>query len=51
MRSTTTLLKTTGFDWKRNINLAQNLAVPPNHSLNRTHCGMRLKARHFILGL
>ena len=24
---------------------------PPNHSLNRTHCGMRLKARHFILGL
>jgi hypothetical protein len=23
----------------------------PNHSLNRTHCGMRLKARHFILGL
>ncbi len=22
----------------------------PNHSLNRTHCGMRLKARHFILG-
>ena len=25
--------------------------VTPNHSLNRTHCGMRLKARHFILGL
>ena len=23
----------------------------PNRSLNRTHCGMRLKARHFILGL
>ena len=23
----------------------------PNHSLNRTHCSMRLKARHFILGL
>ena len=23
----------------------------PNNSLNRTHCGMRLKARHFILGL
>jgi len=23
----------------------------PNHSLNRTHCGMRLKALHFILGL
>ena len=23
----------------------------PNHSLNRTHCGMRPKARHFILGL
>jgi hypothetical protein len=22
-----------------------------NHSLNRTHCGMRLKARHFILDL
>ena len=21
-----------------------------NHSLNRTHCGMRPKARHFILG-
>ena len=25
-------------------------AKMPNHSLNRTHCGMRLKARHFILG-
>ncbi len=25
--------------------------VRPNHSLNRTHCGMRPKARHFILGL
>ncbi len=25
--------------------------VRPNHSLNRTHCGMRLKALHFILGL
>ena len=23
----------------------------PNNSLNRTHCGMRLKALHFILGL
>ena len=23
----------------------------PNYSLNWTHCGMRLKARHFILGL
>jgi len=23
--------------------------VKLNHSLNRTHCGMRLKARHFIL--
>ena len=22
----------------------------PNHSLNRTHCGMRQKTRHFILG-
>ena len=29
----------------------EQLAVPPNHSLNRTHCGMRPKARHFILGL
>ena len=25
--------------------------VTPTHSLNRTHCCMRLKARHFILGL
>jgi len=25
--------------------------VLPNKSLNRTHCGMRPKARHFILGL
>ena len=25
--------------------------VRPNRSLNRTHCGMRPKARHFILGL
>ena len=25
--------------------------LTPNHSLNRTHCGMRPKARHFILGL
>jgi hypothetical protein len=24
--------------------------VLPNHSLNRTHCGVRPKARHFILG-
>jgi hypothetical protein len=23
----------------------------PNPSLNRTHCGVRLKALHFILGL
>ncbi len=23
---------------------------PPSHSLNRTHCGIRPKARHFILG-
>ena len=22
----------------------------PNHSLNRTHCGVRQKALHFILG-
>jgi len=22
----------------------------PNNSLNRTHCGMQLKARHFIMG-
>ncbi len=29
----------------------QRCSVRPNHSLNRTHCGMRLKARHFILGL
>ncbi len=29
-----------GFSW-----------VLANPSLNRTHCGMRLKARHFILGL
>jgi hypothetical protein len=27
------------------------LALRPNHSLNRTHCGMQLKARHLILGL
>jgi hypothetical protein len=26
-------------------------ALQPNNSLNRTHCGMRQKARHFILGL
>ena len=25
--------------------------VRPNRSLNRTHCGVRPKARHFILGL
>ena len=25
-------------------------ALMPNHSLNRTHCGVRPKARHFILG-
>ncbi len=31
--------------------ITQHRAVPPNHSLNRTHCGMRPKARHFILGL
>jgi hypothetical protein len=29
----------------------QHMKTRPNHSLNRTHCGMRLKARHFILGL
>jgi hypothetical protein len=29
--------------------LAPMLGAHP--SLNRTHCGMRLKARHFILGL
>jgi hypothetical protein len=33
------------------ITNVQNVAAWPNHSLNRTHCGMRLKARHFILGL
>ena len=27
------------------------MELTPNHSLNRTHCGMGLKARHFILGL
>jgi len=31
--------------WLRN-----HCTVTPNHSLNRTHCGMRPKARHFILG-
>ena len=30
---------------------SQGQKLPPNHSLNRTHCGMRLKALHFILGL
>jgi len=34
---------------KRNRGMA--VAVGPNHSLNRTLCGMRPKARHFILGL
>lgn len=29
----------------------QRARTAANHSLNRTHCGMRLKARHFILGL
>jgi hypothetical protein len=28
-----------------------HLGMPANNSLNRTHCGMRPKARHFILGL
>jgi hypothetical protein len=34
-----------------NANLHRANTLRPNHSLNRTHCGMRLKARHFILGL
>ena len=32
-------------------NLPHAKTLRPNHSLNRTHCGMRPKARHFILGL
>ena len=35
----------------RQSTMAHYAAAPPNHSLNRTHYGMRLKARHFILGL
>jgi hypothetical protein len=31
--------------------LKLRVAASSNHSLNRTHCGMRLKALHFILGL
>ena len=38
-----------GFEYLNSIICA--VSVLPNHSLNRTHCGMRLKARHFILGL
>ena len=34
-----------------NATLHHAKTLLPNHSLNRTHCGMRLKARHFILGL
>jgi hypothetical protein len=30
---------------------SQRKNLRPNHSLNRIHCGMQLKARHFILGL
>ena len=38
--------------FNRVMSLPANAAnALPNHSLNRTHCGMRLKARHFILGL
>jgi len=39
--------------WSVRSQVTANLAasMPPNQSLNRTHCGMRLKARHFILGL
>jgi hypothetical protein len=33
------------------ITLTRMTKLRPNHSLNRTHCGMRLKALHFILGL
>ena len=28
-----------------------NATATPNHSLKRTHCGGRPKARHSILGL
>ena len=35
----------------RGANLPHAKTLRPNHSLNRTHCGMRPKARHFILGL
>ena len=32
--------------------VSQNLRIKmPNHSLNWTHCGMQLKALHFMLGL
>ncbi len=37
--------------WACQNMVAQAAAVLPNHSLNRTHCGMRQKALHFILGL
>jgi hypothetical protein len=42
------------------LNFRNSILVPryrywtgevPSYSLNRTHCGMRLKARYFILGL
>ena len=37
--------------FNRAMSLPANAAnALPNNSLNRTHCGMRLKARHFILG-
>ena len=34
-----------------NFFIESGIPLTPNHSLNRTHCGMRLKALHFILGL
>ncbi len=37
--------------FNRLMSLPANAAnALPNHSLNRTHCGVRLKALHFILG-
>ena len=37
--------------FNRAMSLPANAAnALPNNSLNRTHCGMRPKARHFILG-
>ncbi len=32
------------------VQLGSRPQMRPNRSLNRTHCGMRPKARHFILG-